>query len=85
MSNKTQELAIKKEGFAFGKQNYRLMVIGIIVIIIGNILMIGGGSDDTTVFDAEIFSSQRLTVAPLVILAGFIIEIIAIMRKPMDK
>lgn len=84
MSNKTQEVVVKKEGFAFGKENYRLMILGVIVIIIGNLLMIGGGSDDPNVFNPEIFSSRRLTVAPIVILSGFIIEIIAIMRKPKD-
>lgn len=84
MSNKTQETSIKKEGFAFGKENYVLMVVGIMVIILGNLLMIGGGSDDPNVFDPEIFNFRRLTLAPVVILAGFIIEIIAIMRKPKD-
>lgn len=84
MSNKTQETTVKKEGFAFGKENYVLMIVGIIVILIGNLLMIGGGSDDPNVFDPEIFNFRRLTLAPVVILAGFIIEIFAIMRKPKD-
>ena len=80
MSNKTTETSIKKEGFAFGKENY--LFIGVIVIIIGNLLMIGGGSVDEKVFDPEIFNFRRLTLAPVVILVGFIIEIFAIMRKP---
>jgi membrane-bound ClpP family serine protease len=84
MSNKTHEVAIKKEGFAFGKENYSLMIVGVIVIIIGNLLMIGGGSEDPNVFNPEIFNFKRLTLAPIVILAGFIIEIVAIMRKPKD-
>lgn len=84
MSNKTHETSVKKEGFAFGKENYLLMIVGIIVIIIGNLLMIGGGSDDPNVFDPQIFSFSRLTLAPVVILAGFVIEIFAIMRKPKD-
>jgi membrane-bound ClpP family serine protease len=84
MSTKITENTVKKEGFAFGKENYRLMIVGIIVIIIGNLLMIGGGSEDPTVFDPELFNFRRLTIAPVVILAGFIIEIIAIMRKPKD-
>lgn len=82
MSNKTQETSVKKEGFAFGKENYLLMVLGIVIILIGNLLMIGGGSDDPNVFDPEIFNFRRLTLAPIVILAGFIVEIYAIMRKP---
>jgi membrane-bound ClpP family serine protease len=84
MSNKTIETPIKKEGFAFGKENYMFMIIGVIVIIIGNLLMIGGGSEDPNVFDPEIFNFRRLTLAPVVILVGFIIEIFAIMRKPKD-
>lgn len=84
MSTKNQESAVKKEGFAFGKENYLFMIIGIVVIIIGNLLMIGGGSNDPNVFDPEIFNSRRLTLAPIVILTGFIIEIFAIMRKPKD-
>lgn len=82
MSNKTQETSVKKEGFAFGKENYLLMVLGIVIILIGNLLMIGGGSDNPNVFDPEIFNFRRLTLAPIVILAGFIVEIYAIMRKP---
>jgi hypothetical protein len=84
MSNKTTETSTKKEGFAFGKENYLFMIIGVIVIIIGNLLMIGGGSVDEKVFDPEIFNFRRLTLAPVVILVGFIIEIFAIMRKPKD-
>jgi hypothetical protein len=74
----------KKEGFAFGRENYLMMIAGLIVIIIGNLLMIGGGSEDPNVFDPEIFSTRRLTVAPVVILLGFVIEVFAIMRKPKD-
>jgi membrane-bound ClpP family serine protease len=84
MSNKTPENSVKKEGFAFGKENYILMIVGVLVIIIGNLLMVGGGSDDPNVFDPEIFNTRRLTLAPIVILTGFVIEIYAIMRKPKD-
>ena len=60
MSNKTQEVSVKKEGFAFGKENYILMIVGIIVILIGNLLMIGGGSEDPNVFNPEIFNSRTI-------------------------
>ncbi|MEA1878555.1 MAG: DUF3098 domain-containing protein [Bacteroidota bacterium] len=69
-------------GFAFGPQNYRLLLIGLVVIAIGFILMAGGKSDDPNVFNPEIFSWRRITLAPLVVLAGFVIEGIAIMKKP---
>ena len=67
--------------FAFGKENYRLLIIGIVVLIIGNILMIGGGSDDPSVFNPEIFSARRITLAPVVILAGFGTVLVAIIKK----
>ena len=71
-------------GFAFGPHNYRLLLIGLLVIIIGFILMTGGKSDDPNVFNPEIFSWRRITLAPLVVLAGFIIEGVAIMKKPKE-
>ncbi len=78
----SQETAESKTGFAFGPQNYRLLLIGLVVIVIGFILMAGGKSDDPNVFNPEIFSWRRITLAPLVVLAGFIIEGVAIMKKP---
>ena len=68
--------------FAFTKQNYILLLVGIALICIGLLLMIGGGSDDPTIFSDKIFDSQRLTLAPVLIAAGFIVEIFAIMHKP---
>jgi membrane-bound ClpP family serine protease len=79
MSKKTTE----KETFALAKENYILLVIGFVIIVLGFILMIGGKSDDPTVFNGkEIFSFRRITLAPIVVLAGFIFEIWAIMKKP---
>lgn len=68
--------------FSFGRENYRLLIIGLLIIALGFILMIGGGSDDPNVFSDKIFNFQRLTLAPILILAGFIVEIFAIMKKP---
>lgn len=73
---------VKKTGFALGRENYKLMAIGFAVIIIGFILMAGGRSDDPKVFSEEIFSFRRITLAPLIVLAGFIFEIYAIMKRP---
>ncbi len=70
--------------FAFGKENYRLMLIGLALIAVGFILMIGGGSDDPSRFNPEIFSFRRLTLAPILVLAGYVVEIFAIMKKPKD-
>ena len=71
----------REDEFAFGKENYKLLIIGVGILIIGNLLMIGGGSDDPNVFNPEIFSFRRITVAPLVILAGFATVLIAIIKK----
>ena len=68
--------------FAFTKQNYILLLVGIALICVGLLLMIGGGSDDPTIFSDKIFDSQRLTIAPLLIALGFIVEIFAIIYKP---
>jgi hypothetical protein len=70
--------------FAFGKQNYKLLLIGLVLILLGFLLMIGGGSDDPNVFSEKIFDFRRLTLAPILILAGYVVEIFAIMKKPKD-
>ena len=67
--------------FAFTKQNYMLLLVGVALICAGLLLMIGGGSDDPTIFSDKIFDSQRLTIAPLLIALGFIVEIFAIIYK----
>jgi len=67
----------------FTKDNYRWMLIGIVVIALGMILMAGGKSNtDPTVFNkSAVYSPMRITVAPILILAGLIIEIFAIFKK----
>lgn len=67
----------------FGKENYIWIVAGIVVICIGLFLMAGGKSKDPNQFDPkEVYSTTRITIAPIVILLGFAIEIFAIFRKP---
>ncbi len=69
--------------FALPKENYIYLLIGFIIIIVGFALMIGGRSDNPNVFNGdEIFSFRRITLAPIVVLAGFVFEMWAIMRKP---
>lgn len=70
------------EGFALGKENLKLLVIGFVIIVVGFILMTGGKSSDPAVFNPEIFSFRRIVLAPMVVLFGFIFEIYAIMKKP---
>ncbi|HNW50050.1 MAG TPA: DUF3098 domain-containing protein [Prolixibacteraceae bacterium] len=81
MSNLKNENT-SRETFALGKENYKLLVIGFGIIILGFLLMIGGGSSDPNVFNPAIFSFRRITLAPIVILAGLVFEIYAIMKKP---
>ena len=74
----------KTVDFAFTKENYRLMLIGLALMALGFVLMIGGGSKDPKDFSPEIFNFQRITLAPILILAGFVVEIFAIMKKSKD-
>ena len=70
-----------KKEFIFSKANYKLMLIGFVVIALGFILMVGGGSEDPNVFNPEIFNFQRIRLAPALVLIGFGIEIAAILRS----
>ena len=77
----------KKErlNFALGPENYKLLAIGFGIIVIGFLLMLGGRSESPDQFSEKIFSFRRITLAPIVVLAGFIFEIWAIMKKPKDS
>ena len=85
--SKSEEQTVKTANvgeFAFGKENYRLMLIGLAFIVVGFLLMVGGGSSDPKVFNPDIFSFRHITLAPILILTGYVIEIFAIMKKPKD-
>jgi len=83
MAQKNSIQQKEEDGFAIPAENYTYLLIGFIIIIIGFVLMIGGRSDDPNVFNGdEIFSFRRITLAPIIVLAGFIFEMWAIMRKP---
>ena len=70
---------------AFTRTNYKLMLIGIAIVVIGYVLMSGGGSGDPNVFDeSQIFSARRITVAPIVCLIGYLFVVYAIMKKPSE-
>jgi hypothetical protein len=67
----------------FEKQNLMLMLVGVVLMVIGMLLMLGGKSKDPNVFNAdEVYSTTRITIAPILILLGLAIEIVAIFRKP---
>ncbi|MBN2892830.1 MAG: DUF3098 domain-containing protein [Bacteroidales bacterium] len=71
----------KNTGFPLGKQNFVLLAIGFGIIVLGFILMSGGGSDDPSQFSEKIFSFQRIILAPILVVGGFVFEIYAIMKK----
>ena len=83
MSKKKQ--ADQKQHFAFTRENYKLLIIGFVIIVIGFILMAGGKAESPDQFNPEVFSFRRITLAPLVVLFGFAFEIYAIMKKPREK
>ena len=62
-------------------RNYVLMGVGLIAIILGMVLMYGGGSEDPNQFNYEMFSWRRITLAPIIIVGGFVFEIYALMKK----
>ena len=67
--------------FVFKKKNYMILIAGLVSILLGITLMIGGGSEDPTKFSKEIFNFQRLTLAPILIVSGFVMGVFAIMIK----
>lgn len=72
--------------FLFDKSNYIMMLAGVLLVVIGFMLMTGGKSPDPNQFNAaEIYSTTRVTIAPLLILIGFAVEIYAIMKKPANQ
>ena len=85
-----KEITKKKESFEpndnqevmpFGKQNYIIVLIGIALLVLGFILMLGGGSNDPDVFNEKMFDFRHITLSTILILAGFVVEIVAIFWK----
>jgi len=83
-SKETVEVNKPKE-MPFGKLNYILVLVGIAFIALGFILMTGGGSDNPDVFNKEMFDFRRITLAPILCLIGFVIEVVAIMIRSKKK
>jgi len=72
--------------FAIPQKNLRLVLIGVGLMLFGYILMIGGGTDDPNIFTGEaMFSFRRIVISPIFILAGIVVEIVAIMYRPKVK
>ena len=73
------------EKMAVGAKGLKFMIVGILVMVAGLILMTGGGSKDPNVFNYAMFDFRRLVAAPIVIVCGVVIEIIAIMGRRSKK
>ena len=76
-----KEINEKKEQMILPAKNLKIMLIGVVVIVVGFLLMTGGGSSDPNVFNEEMFSFRRITLAPIVVLAGFGVIAFSIMKK----
>lgn len=70
-----------KDKMAVGPKGLKIMIAGLVVIAAGFLLLSGGGSDDPQVFNYAMFDARRLVAAPIVIIAGIVMEIVAIMGK----
>ncbi|PXY40184.1 DUF3098 domain-containing protein [Flavobacterium cheongpyeongense] len=76
-----KEVQQQKQEFLFDNINYKILLIGIGVIVLGFILMSGGGSDNPNVFNEDVFSFRRIRLAPTTVLIGFGITIYSIFKK----
>lgn len=74
-----------KKDFAFGKENFILIAIAVVFIVVGFLLMSGGGSTDGVSFNPEIFSARRIVVAPVVTMIGFVMMIFGILKNSKGK
>ena len=87
LNKKTTTPAVKKPAsgriFLFSRENYQIMIAGVVIFIIGLLLMVGGKSSDPNQFHpSQVYSFRRITIAPIVIMVGLLVEIYAIMKKP---
>lgn len=78
-NSSTMEPVEEKRKLPFTKMNYILVIAGVLLIALGMVLMIGGGSSDPDVFnESKMFGFQRITLSPILILLGFVVELVAI-------
>ena len=71
--------------FSLPSKNVKQIALGLLIMIVGFVLMIGGGSSDPNVFNPAMFSFRRLTLAPIVIIAGIVVILWGIMKTPKDQ
>lgn len=76
MAKNTPVKETRQQPFVFGKENYRLLIASIIVVIIGFTIMAG---------DSDIYSTTKIVIAPIIVLVGFAIGFLAILKKPANN
>lgn len=67
--------------FAIRRENVLYLIIGLVVMVLGYLLLLGGGADSPDVFNYALFSFSRLYIAPLLIVGGFVIELVVLLRR----
>lgn len=76
-----QQTSTQDEKMPLGRRNYVILIVGFALIVLGMMLMSGGASASPEEFNYEMFSWRRITLAPILIVAGFIVEIYGIMKR----
>lgn len=85
MAKQEENIDIDRSRFPVPASGYKWLVVGVVLIIIGFLLMSGGRSDDPNVFSETLFSFRRITLAPIVVISGFVVVAVGIMRRPKNK
>lgn len=71
--------------FSVSPKGVKLILVGLLVMVLGYVLMIGGGSSDPNLFNESMFDFRRLVISPLLVIAGIVIVVVAIMHKPKEE
>ncbi|MDO4757823.1 MAG: DUF3098 domain-containing protein [Rikenellaceae bacterium] len=81
MANTENNLPQENPNMPLTKRNYIILAIGFAIVLVGFLLMMGGGSHSATEFDESIFSFRRITLAPILVVGGFVVEIYGILKR----
>lgn len=79
--NKQTDMQPENPRMPLTRKNYIILAIGFAIVLLGFVLMAGGGSHSTTEFNYEIFSFRRITLAPILVVSGFVVEIYGILKR----
>lgn len=79
--NKQTDMQSENPRMPLTRKNYIILAIGFAIVLLGFVLMAGGGSHSTTEFNYEIFSFRRITLAPILVVGGFVVEIYGILKR----